>query len=286
LQIDFHAVGAITGLKAPATRMRSTRLKKNIDASSSIPAHSGPTNGKRRGTVIGGIKTNMKKRKIEKQIDSANQKIVAGSKANIQSIGPEFVPPSAPAKRQTRGKKIDVSAAFESDTPPIPGSQIRQGDDTSDYEDDQATGEEEFRGELDSVHMHPAKQRRSSTLEKEMIKPDRKRKMSFNERSPSVAESDLNEPILASATALPHLSGIALVNRPFSPFTTHQANENTSLTAPHYLSKSDRTILQTPTQTRIDPTSTHPTQFAAGYPTPPNSNNNSSSTTAFQPHFA
>ena len=271
--------------------MRFTRLKKNIDASTSFSTASSLRNGKSGSTVQGATNTNAKKRKIEKQIDSADQKIAAGSKVKSESLESEFIRPSSPVKRQTRGKKIDISAALESDTSPSPGAQLQQGDDNSDYENGQETGdkEDQFGDNFDSETGHQAKRRRSSSSKREMNQSSPNSKTSFNNGSPFVLESDLSEPISTSAAATPPSNGADPGVLPNSLSPMHRANDHGS-TSFGPVSTSKRIMLQTPTQPLMNPASTRPTQFTAGYPTPGNSNNNnnssSSSSTAFQTPFA
>ncbi len=190
LQIDFYAVGAATGLKAPAARMRFTRLKKTIDANSLVSTPSVRTGGKTGNAVQGGSKINTKKRKVQKQMNAADQNATAGSKIKTQSPDHEAVAPSAPIKCQARGKKIDISAAFESDASPTPGPRIQPGDDTSDYEKE----DDEFHSGPDSESRHEAKRRRGSPHEREMSQQDVQRKLFLNKRIPSVPDGDLRDP--------------------------------------------------------------------------------------------
>lgn len=253
--------------------MRFTRLKKAIDANPSVSIPSDPTGGTTETTLQGGTKVNPKKRKVEKPINSVDRNITAGSKIKIESLEPEPVAPSAPIKRQTRGKKIDISAGFE--TSPTPGARIQPRDEISDYEDAQATDEDESRGAPDGENGHEAKRRRGSPYMRKRSQPSLQRKLFSKKPSLVVPGSDLNEPASTTAAVISRPKG-TILGLDYAP--PSHANDNES-TSPRPAPTSQNTILQTPAQPRNHPTSTRLTKFSTGYPTPPDSNNNNSGST-------
>lgn len=62
-------------------------------------------------------------------------------KTKFESVEPRLIVPPAPRKRRNRGKKIDLSAASESDTSPTPLARKRKLVDINDKEDDQNTAQ-------------------------------------------------------------------------------------------------------------------------------------------------
>ena len=235
--------------------MRFTRLKKNIEADSSVSRSSSSQTARQKTGDGDDRKTNAKKRKIEKHVEPADLKVAAVSKSKKKSAEPEILAPSAPCKRQTRGKTIDVSAAFESDASPTPGVQVRQEDDTSDYEQGQQTGRENDGPFDDGEIDQPAKRRGSSVLSRKTSQPYFKHKIPSYRPSTPVAESDAGQLPPTSAAPLSCLNGIV----PGAEFTT----------------------IRTPTQAPTDLTSLHIAQLIHDYPTPATSNTISS--TVFHP---
>lgn len=167
LQIDFNKVGVATNLKAPAARMRYSRLKKNIEdklgeGSKKAPASS--TGSTAAAKVTSAIGSN-KKRKAsyedeneQMQLSSFGNKIgnaTASIKLQEDTIGP-----------RTRAKRIDLTEAFKSDSDsssrPGLGDQDDAGDD--DYEmEDISNDEEDFHPDetTEDEDNHPASRSKS-----------------------------------------------------------------------------------------------------------------------------
>ena len=146
-QIDFNAVGADTNLKAPAARMRYSRLKRNIEIKIGVNIRKGPA-ASIQGPAMNKIKSAVgsnKKRKASYESGDEGSDVAAVDEevgnVLIQDEGPQeltFGP-------RTRGKKIDMTSAFDSDH--STGPEQRNGDkgSSSDYEmEDVSEDKEEF----------------------------------------------------------------------------------------------------------------------------------------------
>jgi hypothetical protein len=257
--------------------MRFTRLKKYIEASVSNSAPSSqPTNGKEETTSQGGPKNKTKKRKIDKQTPFTGSKLggnqIDKDEAEVgietESAGQEIVFPSAPVKRQTRGKKIDVSAAFESDSSPSSGARNRHEDDTSDYEDCQVVAQEddEIFG-LNSENEHPAKRRRGVALRKILSRTDYKRNSVVNNLSQPSGPDAWKQPTATSAKIPTALRGVSQIQLD-TPSTPNRAVhlDQTTITSQ---SPSSLTTLRSPTPQLTSSISIPPPPCSSAYPTPP-----------------
>jgi hypothetical protein len=106
-------------------------------------------------------------------VRSTRSKVRRGLK--LEALNSRFSSHLIFIKRQTHGKQIDMSASFESDPSPAPGPRIRHEDDTSVYKDDNDAADEDEDDSLDGLDSegeHPAKHRRSSTLERKLSRAD------------------------------------------------------------------------------------------------------------------
>jgi hypothetical protein len=104
------------------------------------------------------------------------------------------------------GKQTDMSAAFESDPSPTPGPRIRHEDDISVYKDDNDAADEDEDGSLDGLDSeceHPAKRRRSSTLERKLGRADLTLRPFANNQIWPAPQNILKESVSASTVALP-----------------------------------------------------------------------------------
>ena len=224
--------------------MRFTRLKKHIEASLSISTlASVSTNGKTGNSTEAGPKNNAKRKISEKQKQPLSSKFGGDQIGNVEgelkikteNAEIEVVTPSAPVKRQSRGKKIDVSAAFESDSSPTPGARVEHEVHSSDYEDSQAAGEEDdgIPGGFESEHEHLAKRRRLFPLKRKQSRPDFNRRLFPNNGPRSLPQSVLKEPISTSdagSTSICAAQFISAYPNPPDSRYTNAATANLSFT--------------------------------------------------------
>jgi hypothetical protein len=140
LQIDFNKVGLATNLKAPAARMRYSRLKKNIEdklgeGSKKAPVSSAGSTGA--ADVTSAIGSN-KKRKASYEDENEQMELASfGNKIGNATIS--IKPQEDTIGPRTRGKRIDLTAAFKNDSDsssgPGLGDQDDAGDDDYEMED-------------------------------------------------------------------------------------------------------------------------------------------------------
>ncbi len=155
--------------------MKFNRLRAEIETRASNPkADTIPTSGRRETTTECVLKTTEKKRKLEQYKHSIGAKaggdqiarVGSGPQTENQTDVPEI---RTPNKRQTRGKKIDVWAAFNSNTSVALEPCIFYEAETSDYEGLAAATDngEWFWTDSNSEQENPAKRCRSyQTTEK------------------------------------------------------------------------------------------------------------------------
>jgi hypothetical protein len=152
-QIDFNAVGAAMNLKASAARMRYSRLRKNIETTLVASSRKAPV-GSTKSPAIKKVKTPTtvaKKRKfsyeseddehdlaaLDEDIDSA---VIKNEELQQWTAGP-----------RTRGKKIDLKQAFDSDSSTGPGLH-KQSDESSDEYKMEDVSEDENEFDTDEAH--------------------------------------------------------------------------------------------------------------------------------------
>ena len=146
-QIDFNAVGAYTSLNAPAARMRYSRLKRNIENKIGVNIKKGPA-ASIRGPAMKNTKPAVdsnKKRKASYESGGEASDVTdldddVGN-VSVKDEGPQewtFGP-------NTRGKKIDLTDAFDSDKSTGPEQRNGGNGSSDDYEmEDVSEDEEEF----------------------------------------------------------------------------------------------------------------------------------------------
>lgn len=239
-------------MKAPAARMRFTRLKAKIETNVSISTPPIlPTTGRIEITAKWEPK-NTTKRTIEKQQKSPSLKFGGGQidKADGGSKMKAVPELRLSDKRHTRGRKIDVSATFESDTSPAPGACVRHEDDISEYADTQAgaDGDGGFTLGSDSEHQRPAKRRQNSSQQRKSSPADLNTYTFFTD-SPQI--SSRNVMIQASST-----------------FHAALPPDPTILTPS---STASRTDMKSQMSGRTASISTLPPPWMIAYPTPPDS---------------
>lgn len=261
--------------------MRFSRLKKHIEASKSISTPPPvATKGKAKISCQGEHENSTKRKRITKQNHSTLSKLardqidkVEGEpKVKSETTEPELVAPSAPVKRQTRGKKIDAVAAFESDSSPTPGARTLSENNTSYDEDSHAAAEEdESSGGVDSEHERPSKRRRSSPPETKLTRQGPNRRLFFNNRSEAIpwdvskqlfSRSDAAELSLRSPD--PQIQ----TTSPSTPVRDPRPDPSTF----NHPSDASRTTLSSTMPNRSGATSLPSPQTTSTYPTPPDSN--------------
>lgn len=155
-QIDFNAVGAATNLKASAARMRYSRLRKNIETTLGESSRKAPV-GSTETSAIKKVKTSAKKRKIsydseddEHDLATLDEDIgsvvIKNEELQQWTVGP-----------RTRGKKIDLKQAFDSDSSSGPGLH-KQDDGSSDEYKMEDVSEDEDELHTDEAHEDEAGQ--------------------------------------------------------------------------------------------------------------------------------
>lgn len=170
MQIDFHAVAATLALTVAAARMRFNRLRAEIETRASNPqATTLATSGRMETTTERVLKTTKKKRTIDQQKHSLGAtatgdqiaQVGGGPKTKSHAAVPEI---RTPANGQTRGKKIDLCAAFNSSSLGVLEPRVLHEDETNGYKGPAAATD--YRRWLwmdsDSEYEHPAKRYRSS----------------------------------------------------------------------------------------------------------------------------
>jgi hypothetical protein len=167
LQIDFDAVGAATNLKAPAARMRYSRLRKNIEAALGESSRKAPV-GFNKTPAIKKIKTSTtvaKKRKISygSEDDEYDLATLDEDIGSVMIKEEEFE--QWTTRLRTRGKKIDPKQAFDSDRSAGRGPR-KQGHGSSEEYKKEDVSEDEDELHIDEVHNdkdgQPAAGRRKS----------------------------------------------------------------------------------------------------------------------------
>lgn len=203
--------------------MRFSRLKKTIEAHASMySASSVAAKSKTESKKQEGPNNSTNTKMTGKGDRSANSKFgkrqidQAGNESNIKSENDDAKSAvlSATAKRQTRGRKIDVSSAFESDSSPALGAQIGYQDDASDHEEAEAVAAEEdddfFPGGPNSDTEPPAKRRRSVPSERNLSRSDPFENSFFDESSQSSPQDVEEQQFPTAGVAISPLSDVPL----------------------------------------------------------------------------
>jgi hypothetical protein len=144
-QIDFNAVGAAMNLKAPAARLRYSRLKKSIETMLGESSRKAPV-GSTKTPAIKKIKTSptvAKKRKVSYDSEDDEYDLVTLD----EDIGSVTIKDEElqqwTAGPRTRGKKIDLKDAFDSDSSTGPGLRKESDGSSDDYKIEDVSEDED-----------------------------------------------------------------------------------------------------------------------------------------------